>query len=86
MTFGKKPFSLEKIALRIEIFQNKDWVEKSECKMGKNRNKKKQQNQSSSGLKNSMDEQSEPKRTEEDIRNDDKELAHFRDVFILHII
>ena len=54
--------------------------------MGKNRNKKKQQNQSLSGLKNSMDEQSEPKRTEEDIRNDDKELAHFRDVFILHII
>ena len=52
--------------------------------MGKNKNKRKQQNQSPSESKSSVDGQSDQKRTEEDIQNNDKELAHFRDVFILY--
>lgn len=59
------------------------YIGKSYYRMGKNRNKKKQQNQSSSGLKSSTNDQSNQRRTEEDIQKDDKELAHFRDVFIL---
>lgn len=54
--------------------------------MGKTKNRRKPQNQSSSESKSSENGQPDHKRTEEDIQNDDKELAHFRDVFILYIL